>query len=63
MGTRHSKDINRLVIEIWCLCIEHNVWLKFSHIPGKDNITGDYEYEKFSRETPPGCHYYIHYLS
>lgn len=37
--------------EIWCQCIEHNVWLKFSHIPGKDSIIGDYEDGKSSGET------------
>lgn len=37
--------------EIWCQCIEHNVCLKFSRIPGKDSLIEDYEYGKSSGET------------
>lgn len=46
MGGIKSKKCNELAIEIWEWCIDRNIWLKCSHIPGKDNIEAD----RLSRE-------------
>ena len=37
MGTTKSDKRNYLVKEIWLWCIDHNVWITTSHIPGVDN--------------------------
>lgn len=46
MGGLKSNKCNELAIEIWEWCIDRNIWLKLSHIPGKDNIEAD----RLSRE-------------
>lgn len=46
MGGIKSKKCNKLAIEIWEWCIDRNIWLKCSHISGKDNIEAD----RLSRE-------------
>lgn len=44
--TKFQKKCNKLAIEIWEWCIDRNIWLKCSHIPGKDYIKAD----RLSRE-------------
>ena len=43
MGTSHSVECNKIAHDIWNWCIESNVWLSASFIPGKDNLTADHE--------------------
>lgn len=46
MGGIKYQNCNKLAVEIWEWCTERNIWLKCSHIPGKNNIEAD----KLSRE-------------
>ena len=43
MGTCHSDPCNSIACKIWTLCEENCIWLTAAHIPGKDNVTADYE--------------------
>lgn len=48
MGGTRSPTLCALALEIWNLCISHNVWLSASHIPGVNNTEAD----NFSRASP-----------
>ena len=41
MGTSHSKKRNELTRTIWEWCLDNNMWLTTSHIPGKENTLAD----------------------
>ena len=43
MGTCHSDPCNSVACNIWTLCEENGIWLTAAHIPGKENVTADYE--------------------
>lgn len=51
MGTSHSKLCNQLGYDIWHWCIEENIWLSSSHIPGKHNVEADNESRVKRKET------------
>lgn len=40
MGGR-KRRLNGLVKEMWLWCIDKNVWISSSHIPGVENVTAD----------------------
>ena len=47
MGTSHSRQCNRVCMQVWEWCISHAVWLSTAHIPGVCNTLADKE----SRQT------------
>ena len=51
MGTSHSKKRNDLTRTLWEWCLDNNMWLTTSHIPGKENILADAESRKSRKET------------
>ena len=46
MGGIKSDACNSVSMAIWYWCVEHNVWIVCTHIPGKENIDAD----RLSRE-------------
>ena len=46
MGGIKSEKCNCLAIVIWEWCLQRNIWLICSHIPGKNNDQAD----RLSRE-------------
>ncbi len=51
MGTSHSKDNHSLVVQIWSLCIVHEIWITVAHIPGKQNLVANCESRKGNKDT------------
>jgi len=47
MGGIKSLDCDRVTVNIWEWCIEHNIWLTCSHIPGSENVDADEASRKF----------------
>jgi len=41
MGGVKSENCNTIAIEIWEFCINKNIWISASHIPGKENTEAD----------------------
>ena len=41
MGGIKSDQCNSIAVEIWNWCVENDVWIFCTHIPGKDNIDAD----------------------
>lgn len=48
MGGTKSRICNNISAEIWTWCVERDVWLTCSHIPGKHNILADTASRKFN---------------
>ena len=46
MGGIKSDACNSVAMDIWYWCVENNVWIVCTHIPGKENIDAD----RLSRE-------------
>lgn len=42
MGGSVSKLCISLALEIWNWCIDHDIWLSVTHIPGKCNVEADF---------------------
>ncbi|MEO1211812.1 MAG: hypothetical protein AAFX78_20250, partial [Cyanobacteria bacterium J06638_20] len=42
MGGSVSKLGNSLALEIWNWCIDHDIWLSVTHIPGQCNVEADF---------------------
>ena len=51
MGTCHSDPCNSVACKIWTLCEENGIWLTAAHIPGKENVTADYESRNSNLDT------------
>ena len=51
MGTSHSKKRNDLTRTLWEWCLDNNMWITTSHIPGKENTLADAESRKSRKET------------
>ena len=51
MGTCHSDPCNSVACKIWTLCEENGIWLTAFHIPGKENVTADYESRNSNLDT------------
>jgi hypothetical protein len=51
MGTCHSDPCNSIACQIWTLCEENGIWLTAAHIPGKENVTADYESRNCNLDT------------
>ena len=51
MGTCHSDPCNSIACQIWRLCEENGLWLTAAHIPGKENVTADYESRNSNLDT------------
>jgi len=47
MGGIKSLDCDRVTVNIWEWCIEHNIWLTCFHIPGSENVDADEASRKF----------------
>ena len=47
MGGIKSLDCDRVTVNIWEWCIEHNIWLTCAHIPGSENVDADEASRKF----------------
>lgn len=41
MGGLKSMQCNDIANRIWCWCVQQNVWLTISHIPGIKNVEAD----------------------
>ena len=51
MGTCHSDKCNSIAVQIWELCMLHNItWLTAAHIPGSSNCRADKESRDFHSE-------------
>lgn len=48
MGGIKSIECNRIARKIWIWCIEHQIWLIATHIPGKLNTKADYQSRNFN---------------
>ena len=43
--------MHSIACKIWTSCEENCIWLTASHIPGKDNVTADYESRNINLDT------------
>ena len=43
MGGTHSELCNEIATKIWQWCIQHNIWLSSTHLPGVENVVADKE--------------------
>ena len=41
MGGNHSSECNATARQMWLWCIQRNIWLSASHIPGVTNVEAD----------------------
>ena len=48
MGGVKSKDCDLAARDIWRWCMEHNIWITASHLPGRDNTEADERSRKFN---------------
>ncbi len=46
-GGTKSKLLNSLAREIWSWCMDRNIWLQASHLPGTQNIVADFASRNF----------------
>jgi len=51
VGTSHSRKQNQLTRIIWDWCLDNEVWLTATHIPGKENVLADAQSRKSRKET------------
>lgn len=51
MGGSKSPDCNSVTRQIWDYCIERNIWLSASHLPGCENTEADRESRHFNDRT------------
>ena len=51
MGGSKSPDCNLATRQIWDYCIERNIWLSASHLPGCENTEVDRESRHFNDRT------------
>ena len=51
MGGSKSPDCNSVTRQIWDYCIERNIWLSASHLPGCENTEADRESGHFNDHT------------
>ena len=51
MGGTHSLRCNKLAKSIWKWCIDKNIWLSATHIPGISNVEADKASRKFDDRT------------
>ena len=51
MGGTHSKKCNKMAQAIWHYCINNDIWLSATHIPGVLNVEADRESRLFSDST------------
>ena len=51
MGGTKSIDCNFVATEIWNWCMNRNIWLTASHLPGSSNVVADRMSRKFSDNT------------
>ncbi len=43
LGGTRSIPLNRIALDLWAWCVEHNLWVTAEHIPGKLNVDADWE--------------------
>ena len=51
MGGSRSKECNTLARQIWLWCIENQIWVSATHIPGSTNVEADHESRVFHDNT------------
>ena len=51
MGGVRSILCDKVAVELWDWCIERQIWLSVTYIPGKDNVVADYESRTQSGDT------------
>lgn len=51
MGGSRSQECNSITKEIWNYCIQHNLWLSATHLPGCENTEADAESRQFNDRT------------
>ena len=48
MGGSHSRLCNSIAYEIWHWCLNRNIWLSATHIPGRENTVADKHSRNFN---------------
>ena len=48
MGGYKSVDCNEMAKTIWSWCIENNIWISCTHIPGRSNVQADKKSRNFN---------------
>ena len=51
MGGSKSPDCNSVARQIWDYCVERNIWISASHLPGCENTEADRESRHFNDHT------------
>ena len=51
MGGSKSPDCNSVARQIWDYCVESNIWISTSHLPGCENTEADRESRQFNDGT------------
>ena len=51
MGGTKSLLCNKLAKEIWCWCIQQNIWLTATYVPGQFNTIADHYSRHFNEQT------------
>ena len=51
MGGSKSPDCNSVARQIWDYCVERNIWISASHLPGCENTEADRESRQFNDRT------------
>ena len=51
MGGSKSPDCNSVARQIWDYCVERNIWISASHLPGCENTEADRELRQFNDHT------------
>jgi len=51
MGGSKSPDCNSVAGQIWDYCVERNIWISASHLPGCENTEADRESRNFNDRT------------
>jgi hypothetical protein len=48
MGGTHSQKLSDLALQLWNWCIQRSITVHAEHVPGRLNVTADYESKHFN---------------
>jgi hypothetical protein len=51
MGGNQSSECNAIVRQVWIWCIQKNIWVSATHIPGVTNVEADKRSRQFDDHT------------
>ena len=51
MGGSKSPDCDLIAKQIWDYCVDHNIWISATHLPGCENTEADIESRQFNDRT------------